>query len=367
VIGVHVGADLLSTLVLGMMAAVAALNLATFPRGKRRAPLGGRRVSLLVPARNEVDRIGTLLDAVRGIDAAGLELLVLDDQSEDGTSAMVDRYATDDPRISLLTGADLPPGWLGKNWACHQLALAATTDVMIFCDADVVPTGEAVAATLEQLESGDVATALPRHELRSWAEKAVVPFFTQLPIFWTLPALLVPRTRSESVSFGNGQWLAFRREAYERIGGHVSVAREVLEDVRLARLAKRAGLVVRPFLATESLRIRMYVGWPGVRAGFSKNAWPLLGERRITLAGAIVVAYLSSIHPVLTPLLGGSVAPLLLLLGIRIATAVTLRQPPGSVLLHPLGALLAIGIAILSWRRASTDPVEWRGRRIAVT
>src|SRR5690606_24994474 len=107
------------------------------------------RASVLVPARNEAGNLRSVLPALLELDEAALEVLVLDDDSEDGTAGLIAAAEKASAgRLRLLHGAPLPDGWTGKNWACHQLAAAARGEVLIFCDADVRPGPDAVSRTL---------------------------------------------------------------------------------------------------------------------------------------------------------------------------------------------------------------------------
>src|SRR5690606_308694 len=113
-------------------------------------------------------------------------------------------------RLRLLRGRPLPAGWLGKSWACHQLAEAARGEVLVFCDADVTVHPGALPRTIAAMERAEAGalTALPRQRLGTWAESAVVPLVAHLPVLALLPLPLVPRVRAPSLSMANGQWLA---------------------------------------------------------------------------------------------------------------------------------------------------------------
>ena len=80
------------------------------------------RISILIPARNEVDRLRPCLSTLSDSDYPILEILVLDDHSTDRTAELIQQRAKGDPRIRLLSGKPLPEGWVGKPWACHQLS-----------------------------------------------------------------------------------------------------------------------------------------------------------------------------------------------------------------------------------------------------
>ena len=126
------------------------------------------RVSVLLPVRDEAPRVAACVRSLLGQTGVDLEVVVLDDGSTDGTADVVREVAQGDPRLRLLTGRRLRPGWLGKPHACAQLAEAAarTSDVLVFVDADVVLEPHAVAATVALLEDTglDLLSPYPRQE-----------------------------------------------------------------------------------------------------------------------------------------------------------------------------------------------------------
>jgi len=326
-------------------------------------------VSVLIPARNEAANLRANLPPLLASGYPRLEIIVLDDRSGDETASVLEDFARRHPdRLRLIGGAALPDGWLGKNWACHQLARAARGGVLLFCDADVTAGPRAVTRTLALLrrEDAGAVTALPRHRLGSWAEAAVVPLIAQMPVAASLPLALVPRTAAPSLSMANGQWLAFTRDAYDRIGGHAAVRGEVLEDVHLGRAVKRAGHRLAAAVATDDLSVRMYHGWPEVRRGFGKNVYALLGGRPWSFAVGTTIFLLTAVYPWITPFRGNALAftPLALLISLRVAAALLFRHDWRTVLLHPLGAVMALAIAATSFR--TRGKVEWRGRTVVI-
>jgi glycosyltransferase involved in cell wall biosynthesis len=326
-------------------------------------------VSVLVPARNEAANLRANLPPLLASGYPRLEIIVLDDRSGDETAAVVEDLARDHPqRLRLIGGAALPDGWLGKNWACHQLAREARGDVLLFCDADVAAGPRAITRTvalLRRMHAGAV-TAMPRHHFGSWAEAAVVPLIAQMPVAATLPLALVPRAAAPSLSMANGQWLAFTRAAYDRIGGHAAVRGEVLEDVHLGRAVKRAGHRLVAAVAVGDLTVRMYGGWADVRRGFGKNVYALLGGRPTSFAIGTTLFLLTAVYPLMAAFRGTplALAPLALLIALRTAAALLFRHGWRAVLLHPLGAVLALAIAANSFR--TRGRVEWRGRTVSV-
>jgi len=282
---------------LALQAAVLLVNLVAFPvLGARAWPRSGRRatppgaprprVSLLVPARNEAEALPATLPSwtTQGAD----ELLVLDDDSSDDTPRILAAAG-----VRVLSCAPLPAGWSGKNWACHQLARAATGDVLVFTDADVSWRPGALDRVVAELRAtgAGLLTVWPRQRCVTLGERLVVPL-VDLLLLANLPHPLVRALPCASLSGANGQLMAWRREAYERVGGHAALPSEVLEDVRLARRAKSLGIPLTLRLGGPWVETRMYRGWPQVVAGFGKNVLPAAGGSRIALlaVGALNLA-----------------------------------------------------------------------------
>lgn len=352
---------------LAAMCVVAVYNLLTAPRLERagepgRFPL----VSVLVPARNEGATLTRTLPALLALDYPRLELVLLDDGSEDDTEEVVSVLAGE--RVRLLRGSPTPAGWTGKNWACHQLAAAARGEVLLFCDADVAPRPEAVRQTVALLQATGAgsATAMPRHRLGSWVEHAVVPLVAQLPVVATLPLRLVVHSPAPSLSMANGQWLAFTRDAYRGCGGHAAVAGQVLEDVALGRRVKAAGIGLVAALGTRSLTVRMYQDAAAVRAGFRKNLFALLGGRSLPFVAGVAGFLLVAVYPWAAALAGSrdALLPLALLVALRGLGALFFGHGARSVLLHPAGALLAVAIALDSFVGHRRGTLRWKGRRL---
>ena len=360
------------TVLLALMLATALINLWLAVRLHRYEPaVLGPRVSVLVPARDEAANLRRLLPALAASGYPQLEVIVLDDQSGDSTRTVAAAMAANDPRFRLVDGLDPPRGWTGKNWACHQLAHHARGDILLFCDADVVPGPSAVARTVAALAAGnaDVLTAFPWHERGGWFEDAMIPTVTQLPVATLLPLPLVRATRAGSLSVGNGQWMAWRREGYDRVGGHARVRGDLLEDVRLARATKRSGLRLLPVVATRDLSIRMYRDPSETWDGFGKNLYLLAGGTDIGLAVALTLFLAVGAVPLALPFSGapGAAAwiPLALLGGARLATAALFEDRVRSVLLHPVAVVAIAGLALVSRTRHRRGAVSWK-RRVVI-
>lgn len=358
------------TAALVIIVATAALNAMTFPRLRRAQPRRALRVSLLVPARNEAATIGATVRHLLAQAYPNFEVLVLDDQSSDDTAASALSAAAGDDRLRVLAGAPLPQGWLGKNWACHQLAAQAGGEVLLFTDADVRWQPEALAALIALLERhhSDMLTVWPTQETHSWAERLTVPLMA-LAVLGYLPEVLVRYAPWAAFAAANGQCLAFRREAYQAIGGHAAARDRIVEDVTLARLTKRQRRRLLMADGNGLIACRMYDGWSAVRDGFAKNIIAGYGGI-IPLALATVFHWLVFLAPWVWLMVQPGLWPAVLValgVGARLLTAVVTRQRPADALLMPLSVLLMTAIAMRAvWWHVRYGGPRWKGRLVAV-
>jgi hypothetical protein len=357
-----------------LLSAHAALNARLLRRPRPGTNRHAGTVSVLVPARDEAVRIGACVRALLA-DEGVMELLVLDDGSSDGTADVARAAAGGDPRLRVLTGRPLPPGWLGKPHACAQLAEAARGDVLVFVDADVVVAPGGIAATVALLgDAGlDLACPYPSQVAETPAERLVQPLL-QWSWLTFLPLRLAERLPHPSLCAANGQLLACRSDAYRKAGGHEAVKDQVVEDVALGRAFKRAGLRVAIADGTAVATCRMYEGWPGVRDGYTKSLWAAFGSPR----GAVAAVGLLSWLYVLPPLAG--------LLGIarrdrslavtglagyaagvagRVVSARRTGGRPGDAVAHPVSIGLFAWLCGRSVRAKAAGRLRWRGREVA--
>ncbi len=355
-----------------VIALTAVLNALTFPR-LRRAPAPAGTLAVLIPARNEAHVIGQTVRAVLA-EPAVTELVLLDDHSTDGTAEAARAAAAGDPRLRVLAGAPLPAGWLGKNWACHQLSQAAHSDHLLFADADVRWEPGALAAVLAAHHHlrADLLTVWPTQHTISWGERLTVPLMA-LAIMGYLPVLAVHHVPLPVFAAAMGQCLLFRRAAYAQVGGHAAVRGDIVEDVALARRIKQAGLRLRMADGNQLVTCRMYTNWPQARDGFAKNILRGHGGT-VALALSTVFHLAAFVLPwvlfVLALLTGGAahwpLAWVALGVGARALTAASTHQRVGDAVLMPLSALLMTRIAWQAWRWHRTGGPRWKGRVAAV-
>jgi cellulose synthase/poly-beta-1,6-N-acetylglucosamine synthase-like glycosyltransferase len=363
--------------------AIAALVLAAVPallflanlRHYRPAPppCGSRKVSILIPARNEEQSIGAAVEAALVSCGVELEIIVLDDHSEDGTADIVRSIGARDSRVRIEQAPPLPEGWCGKQHACHILAQQACHELLLFLDADVRLQPDGAARTISFLEASgaDLVSGVPHQETGTFLEKLVIPLI-HFVLLGFLPLARMRASTHPAYAAGCGQLFLARRSAYEKAGGHAAIRTSLHDGITLPRAFRRAGLKTDLFDATLAATCRMYRRAGEVWRGLAKNATEGMANPR-------------AIVPFTIFLIGGAVLPFVLLpiawldedpglIGLassaaflaclpRLMGAIRFRQSRVGALLHPLGVLLLVAIQWYALARTLVGwPAAWKGR-----
>ena len=352
-------------------------------------------ISVLVPARNEEHRIGACAGSLACQQYPNFEVIVLDDNSEDATAEVLRGLGFQDTpgaRLRVISGSPLPPGWTGKGWACHQLAQAARGEYLLFTDADTQHAPHMLASALALVEEtqADLLSAWPKLLMLTWSEKLVLPMIHLAMAFYPHALLQwlqaspgrakrwtggLPDHYRRGFGAANGQFIWFRRTAYERIGGHESVRSHMVEDVALGRaVAQRIneGMRLVNCDGAPVAEVRMYTRfsevWEGftknIRAAFESSLGMYLGFGLLTNCTLLLpFVWIWSAHGVQWKIVAAQIA---MIIAIRIALAIRLQSSWVGVLLHPVGQVLGTAIALNSWRRSAGKGVTWKGRTYEV-
>jgi chlorobactene glucosyltransferase len=359
------------------MLLIALSNALTFPRLRPDNQAEEMKVSILIPARNEAQRIGETLPKLLDQVYPAMEVILLDDCSEDETASIAIEAAKGDPRFRLIEGRELPSGWLGKNWACHQLAGQAQGEILVFTDADVLWQPQGLGAVLGLLRDGsaDLLTIWPTQKTETRAERLVVPLM-MFALLAYLPEMLVRFFPLPAFAAANGQCMVFRRELYDAIEGHRAVRDKIVEDVQLARLVKRNGARLIMGLGHGLIQTRMYSGWQAVRQGFGKNILAGYGGQPLLLLGATFLHLLIFVAPWIMLVLGLllpiddqviilSAGASLLGIFVRGITALTSGARLKDAFGMPISVTLMTLIALqaLHWHFLPSGP-QWKGRSL---
>jgi glycosyltransferase involved in cell wall biosynthesis len=352
---------------------------------------GAARVAVLIPARNEERNIGACVESVLASRGVGLEVLVLDDASTDGTAEIVREIALSDGRVRLVEGRALPAGWNGKQHACWVLAKEADAPAMLFLDADVRVMPDALARCVGEMRARKVAllSGFPRQVLGGWMERMLLPLI-HFVLLGLLPMGRMRKTTKVAYAAGCGQFFLAEREAYFASGGHAAIRDTRHDGLRLPEEFRRRGLRTDLVDLTELAEVRMYESAGAVWSGLAKNATEglgspgrivpvtvllLVGQVLPVVAGGLWVAFLVS-----NALVGATFddAGAAVWVSVLLAVAVVcsylprglavrkFRQPWVSAVLHPVGILMLLGV---QWwaltRQVMGRPVEWRARAYA--
>ncbi len=256
------------------------------------------KVSILIPARNEEQNIGKCLEGLLKQDYPNFEIIVLNDHSEDDTLKIIQQDQKSDNRIKYIDGKDLPDGWIGKNWACHQLSQEASGEIFIFTDADNRHAPFAVKNTVAHIQNLKLGliSAFPQQWTITLPEKLIVPIM-DIFVYGILPLWSTYYLSFSSMAAANGQWIAVTKEAYQQLGGHATVKNELVEDTFLARLAKKKKIKILTTAGTDAVFSRMYQNANEVWHGFSKNFYGLAGYNNIVFFGIIFSMLIAFVSP----------------------------------------------------------------------
>lgn len=323
-------------------------------------------LSILIPCRNEEHNIERVLSELSTQTIIPEEVIVLDDHSTDSTLLKVQNFMKNTKMpVRAISGEELPKGWLGKNWACYQLSNYAKGEWLVFLDADVQLSNTFIDAIKTEIEtkSSDMFSVFPTQKKRSELKMLLVPMMNWLLIGF-LPVRLVNTSKNASFAAANGQCMVFRRQVYEAIGGHSSVAECMVEDIELVRLIKKRNFTAKVLYGGEALACEMYTSTIESFHGYSKNFYPGF---RVGYAGFSVfllflfVVFLSPfIMVIISPLFFIPVAIILLcrLLIAKIAHDSMIA----SVFLHCIQIPLMLILGYLSMYKYKTKTLTWKNR-----
>lgn len=354
----------------------AALGLLTLSRLRRLTELESSppsrwpRVSIVVPARNEGGTIEAATRSKLASDYPDLEVVLVNDRSEDETGSLVDGLAADDPRIRALRIEALPEGWLGKVHALARGTEAASGAWLLFADADVHLAPDALrrAVAWAEAERLDHAVVMPEVDRGGFLLDAAYSAFGRY--FAISQRLWEVGRRGSSASVGVGAFNLVRREMLARTPGFAELRMDVLDDLglgaMLARHGARAGIVA----GTGLVGVRWYRDFADLARGLEKNVFVLFGCRAwrgFAAAGAMLALdlaplaalFLPGAHPALRALAAGALSAGALVSAAG-ARRVGRRIFPATLI--PLGTMLLAGVIVRAGVLGTIrGGIFWRG------
>lgn len=320
------------------------------------------QVSVLVPMRNEERNVDGLVSSIQA--STGLahwEFLVLNDASVDSTQVLLDEH-----NVKTLKGKPLPPDWLGKPWACAQLAESASGRYLVFVDADVRLNKHAISSAIEYMNhlGWDFMSPHPRQIAITFLERLFQPLL-QWSWLASVPLRVAERFGVPSMTIANGQFFIVKKTAYEAIGGHASIRKEVLDDLQLARSLIRGGFKGGVAEASELAQTRMYNSARELVDGYTKSLWTAFGGFAGTLL-TVTLLVTTQIAPFALGIAGYSIGWFAYFLSAasHAIAAFRTKSTPSNIFLHPLSTFLLIVLIIESFRRKYTGRLVWRDRMV---
>ena len=328
-------------------------------------------VTAIVPARNEEAVVAACIASLASQPEIA-EILVVNDQSADRTASVVRSLMEKIPNLRLLESSKLPDGWVGKNHALWVGVQQAKCDWLLFTDSDAEHERNSASRALQiaQTHNAALVSFSPEQITGTWYERALIPYvYLRLARRFSYEQVNDPNSRAAAA---NGQFLMMRREVYDSIGGHASVAGEVLEDVALAMRVKAAGQRIWFGSGKGIVRVRMYRSFQEMWQGWKKNLYRLMGGT----PWAVVREIESNIPWIPLLLIGAGLKyPFLFFLGALLLIA---RQtsygldlarnhfPFSSIFYYVPAVLLYVAMLWASYRGHVNGRIQWKGREYSV-
>jgi cellulose synthase/poly-beta-1,6-N-acetylglucosamine synthase-like glycosyltransferase len=239
------------------------------------SPAESPSITIIIPARNEAADIAATLHSLLAQDYPNLQIIAINDRSTDQTGVIIDTIAGRHPdKLRALHVTELPAGWLGKTHAMALAARQASTDYLLFTDADILFRSDAVRRSLAYAVAAgaDHLVTVPTTLIRRWDEAAILGFF-QIFSLWAARPWRISDPKSQHDAIGIGAFNLLRREAYQQVGGFESLRMEIVEDIGLGRRIKRAGLAQRLCFGRGLVSVHWASGVGGLVSVMSKNLW----------------------------------------------------------------------------------------------
>ncbi|MDO3644592.1 glycosyltransferase family 2 protein [Mucilaginibacter sp. L3T2-6] len=324
------------------------------------------RVSILVPARNEQGAILPLLQSIIKQDYKNYEVIIYDDQSTDNTYGICEKFARTHSAVSIIKGDELPQGWLGKNYACHQLARKAKGKYLLFLDADTTICNGLINSAIHRMHINKLGllSLFPNQQMHTFGEKVTVPLLNFL-LLNTFPVRLAFLTKSPSAATACGQFMLFESESYHGHEWHRAAKDKVVEDAEIMQLVKSASYSGEVLLANGMMFCRMYRGYREALNGFSKNA---LAAFNYSIIGLLIYILLLFGGPMII-LMTLNFNLILFTAGLIILSRIMISLASGqnalyNIILHPVQMVNMVIIAFLSIQKHLTKTNIWKGRRV---
>ncbi|ULQ58756.1 glycosyltransferase family 2 protein [Brucepastera parasyntrophica] len=258
----------------------------------------GPLVSVLIPARNEEQLIEACLNSLLNQNYLNYEILVLDDNSSDGTMAILKRMASEHSRIRVFKGEPLHADWYGKPFALQQLSAHAKGEILIFTDADTIHQPTSISWAVSNMDElkADFVSGYIGQDVRTFGEKMTVPLMYLLTGF-IVPLFLNRLSKASVFSTAVGQYIAVKSDVFKKNGGYEAVKKKTSEDIYLARYIKSLGYKTMFLDISNQVCCRMYSGYTNAVHGIGKNIFDFFNKNSLVLFIAVIAVFLFLLCP----------------------------------------------------------------------
>jgi len=323
-------------------------------------------VSILIPARNEAGNILSLLQSINRQDYRDFEVIVYDDESSDKTYAVCTKFADTHKGFRVIKGNELPDGWTGKNYACHQLAKQARGDYFLFLDADETIANGLINSAVHRMKIYKLGllSLFANQVMPTMGEKTTVPLLHYM-LLNLLPLRLVYLSKNAGIAVACGQFMLFDAAIYRENWWHQLVSDKVVEDAAIMKLVKSASCNGEVLLANGMINCRMYKSYREAITGFSKNA---LAVFNYSIFSVLIYIIMLAGGPMLV-LMTLNFNLIFFMLGLIILTRIMISLSAGqsaiyNVITHPIQMINLVMIAFISIQKNLTNTNVWKGRRV---
>ena len=308
---------------------------------------------ILVPMRNEAHNV---VELISNLLQHGGKVLVLNDNSTDDTSKKLGAFKND---INIIEGKPLPGEWLGKNFACHQLAINSLSDYLVFLDADVRLEIGAVSEAIDYLEfkGWDFISPYPKQVTSGFLQFVLQPLL-QWSWFATIPFFYAYYSPKKSMAVANGQFFIIKRQAYLNAGGHKKIKGEVFDDIELAKSIISVGGKGGPVDGSQIAKCHMYKRDRELISGYGKSLWRAFHLNIASLFLALFI-FLN-----LAPYLTLSIGIIFLTLS-RVLVGLKVRSNIFSAFFHPFAILGLTALVVYSNYLHATNKLIWKDRTLS--
>jgi len=333
-------------------------------------------ISVLIPARNEAENISRCLKSLLNQEYTNLEIIVLNDNSKDETSKIVKGFVKKDSRVRLVEGAPLEDGWTGKNFASHQLSKYAKGDYFIFTDADTFHFPKSISSAFAALINTkiDALSVYPRQLMVTFWERMSVPIIN-IALQCFIPFILIKKSKSPLFSTALGQFMMFKREAYEKSGGYESIKGHLVDDIQMSKRVKKSGYKFMVFDGKNIIFCRMYKNLKGVVIGLTKSIYPAFNGNILALFSFTGLLSASLLFPFILLPLGAflfdwpavmtmiMIVQVIIVLIIKTMLAIRYKQKMLDILLAPVSMAVIDALIFVSFFQAKYgEGLSWKGR-----